>query len=121
MTALSLRMQAHVMRPQMLLDISPQCLYHNIPMILIEQTVHPRRFLEETYYWFACPVLDCNQRYDMDRGYYTLIDGKLDDTPNKQPCPECSLRLYMAKRSATLADSVWLCANEDCPSNKRKT
>ena len=26
------------MGPQMLLGISPQCLYHNIPMILIEQT-----------------------------------------------------------------------------------
>ena len=79
----------------MLLGISPQCLYHNIPMTLIEQTAHPRRFLEETYYWFACPVLDCNQRYDMGRGYYTLIDGKPDDTPNKQPCPEWSLRLYI--------------------------
>jgi hypothetical protein len=55
MTALSLRMQAHVMRPQMLLDISPQCLYHNIPMILIEQTVHPRRFLEETVLLVCLP------------------------------------------------------------------
>jgi hypothetical protein len=110
------------MRLQMLLGISPQCLYHNIRMILIEKTVHPRRFLEETYYyWFACPVLDCNQRYDMGHGYYTLIDGKLDATPNNQACPECSLRLYVAKLGATLADSVWLCANENCPSNKRKT
>jgi len=105
----------------MLLGISPLCLYHNIPMLLIEQTVHPRRFLEQTYYWFACPVGDCNQRYDMGHGYYTLIHGKLDYTPHKQPCPECSLHLYVAKPGATLADSVWLCANEDCPSNRRKT
>jgi hypothetical protein len=105
----------------MLLGIFPLCLYHNIPILLIEQTVHPRRFLEQTYYWFACPVGDCNQRYDMGHGYYTLIHGKLDDTPDKQPCPECSFHLYVAKLGATLADSVWLCANEDCPSNRGTT
>jgi len=74
----------------MLLGISPLCLYHNIPMLPVEQTLHPRRFLEQTYYWFACPVGDCNQRNDMGHGYHTLIHGKLDDTPDKQPCPECS-------------------------------
>ena len=76
---------------------------------------------EETHYWFACPVRDCNQRYEMGHGYYTLIDGKLDDTTNKRPCPVCSLRLYLARRAATFADSVWKCANEDSPSNKRRT
>jgi hypothetical protein len=105
----------------MLLNISPLCLYHNVPMILTQETLHPRRLFEETHYWFACPVRDCNQRYDTGHGYYTLIDGKLDDTTNKQPCPECSLRLYLAKRGTAFADSVWLCANEECPSNKRKT
>jgi hypothetical protein len=105
----------------MLFGISPLCLHHNIPMLLIEQTVHPRRFLEQTYYWFACPVCHCNQRYDIGHGYYTLVDGKLHDTTNNQSCPECSLLLYMAKRGPTLADSVWLCANEDCRSNQRKT
>ena len=102
----------------MLLDISPLCLYHNIPMILTQQ-LHPRRFLEETYYWFACPVRDCNERYDTERGYY-VMRGAVEEETNKQPCPECSLRLYLAKRAATLADSVWLCANEECWSNKRK-
>ena len=101
----------------MLLDISPLCLYHNIPMILTQQTLHPRRLFEETYSWFVCPVSGCRQRYDMGRGYYVMREGAVGDETNKQPCPECSLRLYLAKRSATLADSVWLCANEECPSN----
>lgn len=90
----------------MLLAVSPLCLYHNIPMLLIEQTVHPRRFLEQTQYWFGCPAGGCNQRYDMGHGYYTLIHSKLDYNPNNQPCPQCSLRLYVAKLGATLADSV---------------
>jgi hypothetical protein len=105
----------------MLLDISPLCVYHNLPMILTQETLHPRRFLEETYYWFACPARDCNQRYDIDHGYYVVREGAAEDAPYQQPCPACSLRLYMAKRGATLADTVWLCANEGCPSNKRKT
>ena len=46
----------------MLLDISPLCLYHNIPMIL-------------THYWFDCPLNGCNQRYGMGRGYYVI--GKM--------------------------------------------
>jgi len=104
----------------MLLDISPLCLYHNIPMILTQETLHPRRFLEETYYWFACPVRDCNQRYDMGHGYYVVRESAVEDAPYQQPCPARSLRLYMAKRGATLADTVWLCSNEACPSNKRK-
>jgi hypothetical protein len=41
----------------MLLDISPLCLYHNVPMIL-------------TQCWFACLLSNCNQRYDMGNGYY---------------------------------------------------
>jgi len=103
----------------MLLDISPLCLYHNIPMILTQETLHPRRFLEETYYSFDCSVRDCNQRYDMGQGYYVMRNGSVEDATNKEPCPECSLRLYLAKRSATFADSMWMCANEECPSNKR--
>jgi len=51
-------------------------------MLLIEQTVHPRRFLKQALYWFACPVGGCNQRYDMGHGYYTLIHSKLDYNPN---------------------------------------
>jgi hypothetical protein len=101
----------------MLLDISPLCLYHNIPMILAQQTPRLRRFLEKT--WFACSVRSCHQRYDMGQGYYVMREGSVEDATNKQPCPECSLRLYLVKRSATFADSVWLCANEECPSNKR--
>lgn len=104
----------------MLLDIFPLCLYHNLPMILTQQTLHPRRFLEETYFWFSCSVQGCNQRYDMGRGYYVMREGAVEGETNKQPCPECSLHLYLAKRAATLADSVWLCANEECRSNKQK-
>src|ERR1700747_2239061 len=91
-------MQAHVMRPQMLLGIFPQCLYHNIPMILIEQTVHPRRFLEETYYWFACPVLDCNQRYNMGRGY--LADSVW-------LCAKKTVRLTRGRYDSSSAMSNW--------------
>ena len=91
----------------MLLDISPLCLYHNIPMIL-------------THYWFDCPLNGCNQRYDMGRGYYVMRENAVEDITNKKPCPDCSLRLYLAKRVPTLGDSMWLCANEQCPSNRRK-
>jgi hypothetical protein len=105
----------------MLRNISPLCLYHNIPMILVEEILHPRAFFQKTYHWFACPVQGCNQRYDMERGYYVMREGEVEDETNKQPCPECSLRLYMAKRATTLPDTLWLCANEKCPSNKRKT
>ena len=104
----------------MLLDISPLCLYHNIPMTLVEETLPPRRFNRETYHWFACSVRGCNQRYDMGHGYYVMREGTAEDETNKQPCPACSLRLYLAKRGPIFADSVWLCANEECPSNKRK-
>lgn len=105
----------------MLLNISPLCLYHNLPMILIQQTLHPRRLFDaQAHRWFDCPARSCNQRYDMGRGYYVMRQGAVEDETNKQPCPECSLRLYLAKRSTTLADSVWLCANEECPSNGRE-
>ena len=30
----------------MLLNISPLCLYHNVPMILTQETLHPRRSLK---------------------------------------------------------------------------
>ena len=59
----------------MLVDISPLCLYHNQPMILTQQTLHPRHFREETCHWFACPVHDCNQRYDTKRGYCVIREG----------------------------------------------
>ena len=107
--------------PPMFLDICPLCLYHNQPMILTQQTLHPRRFLDETYYWFACPVQDCHQRYDTKRGYCVMREGTIEDTTNSQPCAECGLFLYMAKRAATMADTVWLCANEKCPSNALPT
>lgn len=102
----------------MLLNICPLCLYHNLPMILIEQTLHPRRDFEETYHWFACSVSGCNQRYDMEHGYYVMKQGAAEGATNKQPCVQCSHFLYLSKRGKKLADSVWLCANEECPSNK---
>ncbi|SRR6266478_3433912 len=106
----------------MLLNISPLCLYHNQPMILTQETLHPRRSFEETYYWFTCSVSGCNQRYDMEHGYHVMMrEGVLEDAANKQPCVECSRFLYMAKRGAAIGDTVWLCANEECPSNRRKT
>ena len=105
----------------MLPNISPQCLYHNLPMVLVQQTLHPRNSFEETYQWFACSVPGCNQRYDVGHGYYVMRDGGVEEATNRHPCAECSHFLYMAKRAATLADSVWLCANENCPSNKQKT
>src|SRR5215468_9115369 len=102
----------------MLLDISPLCLYHNQPMVLTQQTLHPRRFLGETYHWFVCSAYGCNHRYDARRGYYVMRDGAIEDATNKQPCADCGLFLYMAKRGATMADTVWVCVNEECPSNK---
>ena len=107
-------------RAPMLLDISPLCLYHNQLMILTQETLHPRRFLEETYRWFACPVYGCNQRYDTARGYYVIRDGAFEDGANKGPCTDCSHFLYLAKRGSTMEDTDWLCANEECPSNTRK-
>jgi hypothetical protein len=56
----------------------------------------------------------------MGHGYYLMREGAVEEEPNKVPCPECSLRLYLAKRGKTLSDSVWLFANEGCRSNKRK-
>ena len=85
----------------MLLDILPLCLYHNVPMILVQETLHPRRLLKESHCWFACSVYGCYQRYDMGRGYYVMRKGAVEDETNKEPCPECSLRLYLAKRGAT--------------------
>ena len=75
-------------------------------MIPVQETLHPRQFFGETYHWFACSVYGCNQRYDIQRGYYEMREGVAEDETNKQPCPECSLHLYLAKRAATLADSV---------------
>jgi uncharacterized protein CbrC (UPF0167 family) len=103
----------------MLLDISPLCLYHNVPMILAQEALHTLLH-EETYPWFDCPVIGCKQRYDMKRGYYVMREGTVEDETNKHPCPYCSLRVYLAKRSATFTDAVWLCANDQCPSNRRK-
>ena len=97
----------------MLLDISPLCLYHNQPMIPTQQTLHPRRSFEETYHWFVCSVHGCNQRFDTERGYYVMRDGAVEDSTNKQSCSECSLFLYMAKRGATMVDTVWVCANDE--------
>jgi hypothetical protein len=106
---------------KMPLDIRPLCLYHDLPMIPTHETRHPRSFLEETYYCFFCSVPGCNQHYDMEHGYYAIIRGKREDGANKPPCPDCSLRLYLAKRGGMLGDTVWRCANEECPSNQRKT
>ncbi len=106
----------------MLLDISPLCLYHNVPMLLAEEKRNPERILDPAYYYYSCSVRGCNLRYDMTHGYYGTADDELDPSAtNKRPCYECSHRLYMAKRGSTLALTVWLCANEECPSNKRKS
>jgi hypothetical protein len=104
----------------MLLDISPLCLYHNQPMILTQETLHPKRVFQRTYHWFACSVYGCNQRYDMKHGYYVMREGAFEDATNKQRCPACSFRLYMAKRGVAMEDTVWLCANEGCFSNRSK-
>jgi hypothetical protein len=105
---------------KMPLGIRPLCLYHDLPMIPTQEARHPRRFLEETYYWFFCSVPGCNQHYDMEHGYYTITKGKREEGANKPPCPDCSLRVYLAKRDELNGTSVWLCANEECSSNKRK-
>ena len=102
---------------KMPLDIRPLCLYHDLPMIPTQETRHPRSFLEETYYCFFCSVPGCNHHYDMEQGYYAIINGKREYGANKPPCPESSLRLYLAKRGASIGDTVWRCANETCPSN----
>ena len=106
---------------KMPLDIRPLCLYHDLSMIPTQETRHPRRFLEETHYWFFCSVPGCNQHYDMEHGYYAIVKGQREDGVNKPPCSDCSRRLYLAKRSATDEGAVWLCANVECPSNKRKS
>ena len=103
----------------MLLDISPLCLYHNQPMILTHETLHPISFFGETYHWFTCSVYGCNQCYDMGNGYYVMREGAIEDATNKQPCTHCGLFLYLTKSGATMADAVWLCSNEECPSNER--
>jgi hypothetical protein len=48
-------------------------------MILTQETLHPRRFFRETYYWFACSVYGCNQRYDMGHGYCVMREGAIED------------------------------------------
>jgi hypothetical protein len=91
----------------MLLDISPLCLYHNIPMILTQQTLDPRRFLEETYYCFACSVRDCNQRYDMGHGYYVMRNGSVEDATNKEPQTEAVTRLPNPKHLSKLRPHLY--------------
>ena len=54
---------------------------------------------------------DCNQRYDTGRGYYVMRDGAVEDATNRQPCPDCGF--FPISRGATMADTVWLCANEE--------
>ena len=106
----------------MLLDISPLCLYHNVPMMLDEEKRDPERILDPTYHWYACSVRGCLLRYDMGLGYHTIEHDDLDPSAtNKDPFYECSHRLYMAKRGGTIGNTVWLCANEECPSNKRES
>jgi hypothetical protein len=111
-------MTLHATKLKMPLDIFPLCLYHDLPMIPTQETRHPRRFLEETYYCFSCSVPGCNQRYDMERGYYAIINGKREYGANKPPCPHCSLHLYLVTRGAINEATVWRCANEECPSNR---
>ena len=103
---------------KMPLDIRPLCLYHDLSMIPTQETRHPRSFLEETYYCFFCSVPGCNQHYDMERGYYAIINGKREYGANKPPCPDCSSRLFLVTRGALDEATVWRCANETCPSNR---
>ena len=78
----------------MLLDISPLCLYHNQPMNLTEDTLHPRPVFQGTHHSFVCPVYGCNQRYDMKHGYYVMRGGAFEDATNKQPCPTVPSSLH---------------------------
>jgi hypothetical protein len=39
---------------------------------------------------------------------------------NVKPCLECGQNLYLASRGQTTLDNVWLCPNENCPSNRRR-
>ena len=103
---------------KMPLDIRPLCLYHDLSMIPTQETRHQRSFLGETYYCFFCSVPGCNQHYDMERGYYAIINGKREYGANKPPCPDCSSRLYLVTRGALDEATVWRCANETCPSNR---
>jgi hypothetical protein len=110
-------MTLHATKSKMPLDIFPLCLYHDLRMIPTQETRHPRRFLEETYYYFSCSVPGCNQHYDMEHGYYAIVKGKREEGANKLPCPDCSNRLYLVTRGALNEATVWRCANEACPSN----
>jgi hypothetical protein len=88
----------------MLLDISPLCLDHNQPMILIQETLHPKRVFQGTYHWFACSVYGCNQRYDMKHGYYVMREGTFEDATNNnrvQPVPFVSTWRSVAQRWRT--------------------
>jgi hypothetical protein len=62
----------------MLLDISPLCLYHNVPMIVAQEKRDPERILDPTYHWYACSVRGCILRYDTRRGYHTIEHDDLD-------------------------------------------
>ena len=100
------------------LDIRPLCLYHDLPMIPTQETRDPRSFPGKRYYWFWCSVPGCNQRYDMERGYHAIINGKREYGANKPPCPDSSSRLYLVTRGGLNEATVWRCANETCPSNR---
>lgn len=39
---------------------------------------------------------------------------------NVKPCLECGQHLYLTSRGQTTLDNVWLCPNENCPSNRRR-
>ena len=53
-------------------------------MILTQETLHLRRFLDETCSWFACSVPGCNRRYNKSHGYYVMKEGAAEDETNKQ-------------------------------------
>jgi hypothetical protein len=64
------------------LDISPFCLYHNVPMMIAQAERDPERILDPIYYWYVCSVRGCHLRYDTEHGYHGTTDDELDSLCN---------------------------------------
>jgi hypothetical protein len=57
--------------------------------------------------------------YDQTLIKTKAIQRETDSQPtNFKRCLECGGSLYLAKRGVTTADTVWLCSNHTCPSNR---
>ena len=96
-------------------DITPLCPHHDEPMALVELAIKVE-ISSSLLQAYACRVPGCNEKYSMGHGYFEVVIGdSIQESSNVKRCLECREHLYLAKRGATTAETMWLCSNEICP------